>query len=320
MALEIELPPAAGRTELPPAVDELVAHRSPSVGAVLASGTTTRVRTARTVVLALLVIALGALPSESTARVPGVKYYVALGDSLAAGTQPGRLFTREGYADQLYALRRREIPELRLAKLGCPGETTVSMRKGGRCPYANGSQLAEAAAFLRANRQEIAFVTLGIGANDVLRCDRRAVRCTARAFAAIRRNLTAIVRALREAAGRQVPIVGMTYYAPGLAAWLRGRAGRVQARAYVHGLVRPGNVMLRAIYARGRVGVADVERAFATRDFGGRVRVPNVGVVPRNVARICNLTWMCSRRNIHANHAGYGVIARTFAGALSRRS
>ena len=38
--------------------------------------------------------------------------------------------------------------------------------------------------------------------------------------------------------------------------------------------------------------------------------------VPRNVERICKLTWMCVPRrrgpNIHANATGYGVIAKTF--------
>jgi hypothetical protein len=38
--------------------------------------------------------------------------------------------------------------------------------------------------------------------------------------------------------------------------------------------------------------------------------------VPRNVERICKYTWMCVPRpvgpNIHANTAGYGVIANTF--------
>src|SRR5687767_13625663 len=79
-----------------------------------------------------------------------VRYYVALGDSLAAGTQPGRLFTSEGYADQLAALRRRRTARLRLVKLACPGETSTALRRGGRCPYPRGSQLGQATAFLRA--------------------------------------------------------------------------------------------------------------------------------------------------------------------------
>ena len=44
-----------------------------------------------------------------------------------------------------------------------------------------------------------------------------------------------------------------------------------------------------------------------------------MGVVPRNVALICQWTWACAMPphgpNQHANEAGYGVIARTFLGA-----
>jgi hypothetical protein len=43
--------------------------------------------------------------------------------------------------------------------------------------------------------------------------------------------------------------------------------------------------------------------------------------VPLNVARICQWTWMCAPPpvgpNIHANDAGYHVIADTFAAQLT---
>src|SRR5262245_2288151 len=58
-------------------------------------------------------------------------YYVALGDSLAAGVQPdatGRSQpTDRGYVDDLYAQLSAADPKLDLVKLGCPGETTTSM-------------------------------------------------------------------------------------------------------------------------------------------------------------------------------------------------
>src|SRR6266550_1668499 len=63
-------------------------------------------------------------PTAAAAETPAPVYYLSLGDSLAAGTQPGRLFTNEGYADQLATLLRPRMPNLRLVKLGCPGETT----------------------------------------------------------------------------------------------------------------------------------------------------------------------------------------------------
>src|SRR5215510_15650850 len=74
---------------------------------------------------------------------PDVRYYLSLGDSLAAGSQPTGLVTNQGYADQLAALLRAKNPKLRLVKLGCFDETTTTMRTGGNtnCSYAQGSQL-----------------------------------------------------------------------------------------------------------------------------------------------------------------------------------
>jgi len=47
-----------------------------------------------------------------------------------------------------------------------------------------------------------------------------------------------------------------------------------------------------------------------------RLHAGVLGWLPRNVERICKLTWMCVPRpvgpNIHANTTGYGVIAKTF--------
>jgi hypothetical protein len=44
--------------------------------------------------------------------------------------------------------------------------------------------------------------------------------------------------------------------------------------------------------------------------------VPGLGTLPRNVADICQWTWECSAPprgpNVHANQAGYQVIAQAF--------
>ena len=70
-----------------------------------------------------------------------------------------------GYVDDLYALLRFRTPGLKLAKLGCPGETTASMISGNVCSYREGSQLAAALAFLQSNKVDL--VTIDIGANDI---------------------------------------------------------------------------------------------------------------------------------------------------------
>src|SRR5690242_1402983 len=100
------------------------------------------------------------LPADAAYAV-GPRYYLALGDSLAAGVQPttrGAIATNQGYADDLYRFYRQRIPDLRLAKLGCSGETTGTMIVGGTCNYPLGSQLAQAVDFLLT--RQVAFVTI----------------------------------------------------------------------------------------------------------------------------------------------------------------
>src|SRR5262249_42208485 len=120
------------------------------------------------IVAAVFVAALAALIMTPAARAgDGVRYYLALGDSLAGGTNATRVgvaFTDMGYADQLQAVLAVQDPKLKLVKLGCPGESSVSMRFGSQpsttvlsCGsadyyknvlYPRGTQLAEAVSFL----------------------------------------------------------------------------------------------------------------------------------------------------------------------------
>jgi lysophospholipase L1-like esterase len=250
------------------------------------------------------------------------RYYVSVGDSLAAGVQPigdpADLYrTDSGYAEQLLAIARTHAHKLRLIKLGCPGETTTTMIAGGICAYKHGSQLDQAVHFLRAHRGEVAFITIDIGAND-FPCQEP--RCVPAGVASIQANLPTILAALREAAGRKVPIVGMTLYNPFLAAWLLGPDGQAFARASATQLMGPVNGLLRALFVGGGAGVADIETAFSSNDFDTLVNLPGAGTVPLNVARICMWTWVCAPAPFgpdnHANTAGYGVIAQAFAIAL----
>lgn len=249
-------------------------------------------------------------------------WYVSAGDSLAAGVQPigdpADLYrTDAGYAEQLLSIARAETPKLGLVKLGCPGETTTTMIEGGICSYDHGSQLDEAVAFLRAHRQQVAFVTIDIGAND-FPC--QAAECVPAGVAAIQANLPGILADLRAAAGPDVPIVGMTIYNPFLAYWFGGPDGQAFARASASQLLAPVNGLLRGIYEGSGDGVADIERAFSSDDFVTQVTLPGAGTVPLNVARICMWTWVCAPApwgpDNHANADGYGVIARAYADAL----
>ena len=250
-----------------------------------------------------------------------VLYYVSLGNSLSQGVQPDENgvneLTDDGYADQLYQALAVDLPELRLVKLGCPlQETSTGMIAGADqsfCVYPEGSQLNEAVAFLKAHRRSVVLITIDIGANDSLPCGLTDSQCLINSFATVRFNLeTTILPSLREAAGPDVPIVGMNYYNPFLVAWINPGGPFGQQLAI-------GSTMLTQIfaeeflapaYANFGAPTADVFSAFITSDF-----TPGSSGLPVNVETLCTLTWMCDPAvgpNIHARPSGYAVIAETF--------
>jgi lysophospholipase L1-like esterase len=254
-------------------------------------------------------------------------YYLSLGDSLAQGYQPvgGPPSSAappgydQGYADQLFKLERDKYTQLQLVKLGCGGESTVSMLYGSQdrsvalsCGppsfYAEhypdgGTQLAEAVAFLQEHRGSVAFVTIDVGANDVLGPSGLGPALS---------NLPVILAALQAAAGDGVPIVGMNYYDPfAPQAWSQGALAGLQAQ--VAGIVAIDDAFDH-IYSDAGDPVADVMSAFAVTDF------TLVDGTPLNVRRECQWTWICTPPplgpDIHANTDGYGVIAQAFADVL----
>jgi lysophospholipase L1-like esterase len=280
-------------------------------------------------VLFLNLIAAGTALAEGPQGRSGEQgslYYLSLGDSLARGVQPDAsgqsVPTNQGYADDLFAAAHTRLPNLQLVKLGCPGESTTSMLRGGVCGYPHGSQLAEATSFLGAHRGAVLFVTIDVGSNDINSCLSGNVidqGCVAAGFTATQTNLPPILHALRHAAGPRVPIAGMTYYDPYLAAWLQGSGGQALARQSEQ-LGERFNALLKGTYQAAGSPVADVQGAFSTTDFATLVTLPGVGPVPLNVARVCQWTWMCAPSpagpNIHPNAAGYAVIAQAFVAFL----
>jgi lysophospholipase L1-like esterase len=246
-------------------------------------------------------------------------YYLALGDSLAQGVQPDAagtsVETGDGYPDQVYAALHRSHPALKLVKLGCPGETTVSMINGGICPYGSGSQLEAAGAFLRQHRGQVRLVTLDIGANDLEACGgqpsfSQLAACAVKGIPSAVTHLGTIVTRLKAAAGPGVRIVGMNYYLPALAEWRQGLSGHAVAWT-AEKLAATFNALLGRAYQKVGIKVANVFGAFQTSDFA------NHGTnLPRNVTLLCRWTWECAAAprgpNQHANQAGYHVIAREF--------
>jgi lysophospholipase L1-like esterase len=249
-------------------------------------------------------------------------YYLSLGDSLATGVQPigredAQFRTDEGYADQFASIARLSLPNLRTVNLGCPGESTTTMIKGGLTIYPHGSQIEEAVDFLRNHRGSVEFVTLDIGFNDVPAYTLESIPV---GMASISRNLPGILDRLQEAAGPQVPIVGMTIYDPFLTMWLLGPEGQAVARASVWDAIVPINAHFCEIYRAAGLRLADVQGAFRTTDFDTIVELRNAGPVPVNVARACEWTWGASPPplgpDFHANARGYKAIADAFAAVL----
>lgn len=263
----------------------------------------------------LLLLAAPAFAQQSAQR----PYYLALGDSLAIGIQPsfsGDIPTNQGYADDLYALLRLRRPGIKLAKLGCSGETSDSMVNGGVCSYAEGNQLNAALGFIETHN--VAIITLDIGGNDVDRCVNAAFEidptCLTKGLSNVSTYLPLIVGELRQAAPK-TPIVAMNYYDPFLAAWKLGPAGQALAQESLQATMG-FNGELEAIYQAAGVPVADVAKAFKIDDA---TNIPVLNL-PLNVFLELTWTWIGAPApfgpDIHPNAAGYATIALAFAGAI----
>lgn len=242
-------------------------------------------------------------------------YYLALGDSLAIGIQPsanGDVATNQGYADDLFAVFRTRIPGLKLAKLGCSGETTTTMIQGGICSYPQGSQLAAAMSFIETHH--VALVTLDIGANDIDHCISTSgidPVCVETATTTVASNLPQILTQLRTATGPDTLIVAMNYYDPFLAAWTLGAAGQALAKESVVATTA-FNGLLVTVYQAFSVPVADVAHAYRITDFAP---IPFINL-PVNVFLALSWTWVGASPpfgpDVHPNAVGYAVIAGAF--------
>jgi lysophospholipase L1-like esterase len=278
---------------------------------------------------AWLLAVMLAFPAVGAAHDDGVRYYVSLGTSLAAGVQPDaqgvNQVTDDGYADQLFDMIRDDHRKIRLVKFGCPGETTTTMMDGGLCTYPKKSQLAEAVSFLHAHKDKVALVTIDMGVNDILAngCivgTNVDFDCINAALYQISVNLPMILAELRAAAHPDTQFVGMNYYNSFLAFWLSGPEGQVLAiqstalaNVLNYGLLGP-------TYSAFGMPVADVSAAFNSNIDSPVPFPPPFGSVPLNVATICQLTYMCVAPpvgpNIHATPTGYAVIAAAFDDVL----
>jgi len=266
-------------------------------------------------VVAALLVASGAPAGDEQAT----RYYLSLGDSLAAGS--GRGGDVDDYPEQLFDALRQSDHTLKHVRLGCGGESSTSMRFGSRLPslvlscgtpryyknflFPKGTQLEEAVSFVSAHKGKVALVTIDIGANDLSRIDPQGdvvsclfepQGCDAQ-VAAMQANLTAILAELQAAAGPAVPIVGMTYYdvfAP--------LCVPPASLAFVCSRVDAVNAVLADTYATAGVPVADVAGAFENDDLSSAAD------------NVCAWTRFCTSGFVdtHPNATGYGLIAQEF--------
>lgn len=289
---------------------------------------------ALTTVASTQAVAAAATPAGATPD-----YYLALGDSLSVGLQPvgqggASVETDRGYSDDLYKQLQAKDRNLVLVKLGCSGETTTSMLHGhtaltlGACADYQGdhSQVDAAVAFLQAHRGHVKYVTNDIGANDVDGCASGTginIACAVQGTATLSANLPQILARLTAAGGPGPIYTGMNYYNPFLVAYLAGTSGGEFLVALSSLAEYVINTIEQNEYSAFRWRVADVSRAFRSYDFFAPYKelptpFPPVSV-PVPVYNICTLTWVCALNNIHANEAGYQVIANAFAAVLPQR-
>ncbi|HYH71655.1 MAG TPA: SGNH/GDSL hydrolase family protein [Nocardioides sp.] len=257
-----------------------------------------------------------ASPSPDPAGPAGL--YVALGDSLAAGYQPGGAELRDTAYPALTATRLQAAGgELTLENLGCSGETTTSLVEGGRCDFAAGSQLEQAEKLLRGS-EDVSLVTIDIGGNDLLRCVRGGAQidtaCVTAGVRTVRKNLPTILERLRSAAGDDVPVLVLGYYNPWLAAKALNQPVKgVDAAAKAYTALSAA--IESAADASGTTFVG-LDTAFSTNDT--TPTTINGRSVPKNAAQICTLTNICTARDIHLTDEGAATVARVLAKAAQK--
>jgi lysophospholipase L1-like esterase len=179
-------------------------------------------------------------PSAPPVQVSGEPGYLALGDSIAFGYRPLPSFAdyRNPAAFTAYPEDVARALKLNLVNAACPGETTASMintgapsngcetnARGGpgyrriaplHVSY-RGSQLSYAVQYLQ-QHPDTQLVTIGIGANDLFRCEATtADHCAGpdlgRTLAGLTANLDTILSAVRNQAQYRHTLVVVTYYA-----------------------------------------------------------------------------------------------------------
>jgi lysophospholipase L1-like esterase len=267
-----------------------------------------------TVALVLALPGAAAVAKSTSPRPvyqPPQSYYLALGDSIAYGIQPTKAKPGArpsdfdtGYVDLLAARLQKLSPKIQVVNYGCPGESTVTFTRGG-CPALDdgiklhdafrGSQLEAALSFLRAHRGQVSPITLTLWGNDLLPLSQKGKRAPS-AIAAFASRFDSILRQLRGAAPSAEIIVS--------GAW----NPEVDRLAQAEPLYRSLDAAIARVAAAARARVANI---FAAFNPPGNARAKK--------ARLCRLSFFCSKGDPHPTDAGYRAMADAFMAASGYR-
>jgi lysophospholipase L1-like esterase len=252
-------------------------------------------------------------PTATPAAAQSGKWYVSLGDSYAAGWQAtgphAGHTTRNGFAYQLTDEASDKGYHFTLRNFGCGGATTTSILDSigcpaaalgpGAAPYPAATQADAAVEFLKQHKGQIGLITVSIGGNDV----------------------TKLVSELRDAAGPDVPIRGITYPDVILGEYLSGPSGQQLASLSVTAFKSLINPALSAAYASVGGKLVDVTTATgAYTPLTQTTTLAPYGTIPVAVAKVCSLTYYCQYKDIHPHTDGYKIIADLLLDSLPAKS
>ncbi len=189
-------------------------------------------------------------------------------------------------------------------------------------PYENlgpaTSQVSWAEGRLRELGNAPALVTLTIGGNDLLTCITPSVRglrkCAARELRQTTARWREIAQRLATASGPRTTLVVATTYDPFVGLQRLAPGQFAEARRAMHAIVVDDyNPALRRVFTAAGWQVAELGRAMRERQLRADGSGPALDAV-------CELTWACSRGDIHLNDEGYGLLASLMESAVLESS
>jgi lysophospholipase L1-like esterase len=292
-----------------------------------------RNKTAHLALIGLVLAASVLLPGTAAGASSSPEYYVSLGDSYSIGYQPDpALSLRFGYTHYVVASEKKLGTNLTLVNFGCGGATTSSLLNSIGCPaalralngapYSSVSQEVAATRFIAAHRRHVALITISISGNDVTQCASASspIACVAGVVPTVAKNITTLLKAVRTAAGKKVPIVGLTYPDVILGAWVHPPVSKSLATLSVAAFRVAINPVLKRAYEDNGGTFVDVTKASGAYTPLTKTTVyPPYGRIPVAVADACTYTWYCSEGNIHPHTVGYQLIAKLIVAALPKK-